>query len=82
MIDILVGTNYKKIIDKILSCEVIISSSLRGVILGVIYKKKTVFTEFSDKVVENGFKFFDFFESLDINYNVLKYDSDNLQTIA
>ena len=60
-IDIEVGNNYKKIIDKINNCKYIISSSLHGVIMGIIYKK-TIYVEFSDKVLGNGFKFEDFFK--------------------
>ena len=39
-INILVGEDYKKFIDEINECETIISSSLHGVIMGLVYKKK------------------------------------------
>jgi len=70
VIDIEVGCNYKKFIDEIMQCEVIISSSLYGIIMGIIYKKKTILVEFSTKVIGNLFKFNDFFDSLNIKYKV------------
>ena len=42
----MVGENFKKLIDEINECKYIISSSLHGVIMGLIYKK-TIFLEFS-----------------------------------
>jgi pyruvyltransferase len=78
LIDIMTGLDYKPFIDKILSCEIIISSSLHGIIMGIIYKKKVIFTEFSDKVIGNKFKFFDFFESINIKYNFLNFDHIDL----
>jgi hypothetical protein len=38
--------------------------------MGIIYKKKTIWIEFSNNVVGNKFKFYDFFSSLDITYNI------------
>ena len=69
IIDITVGDNYTKLIDNINKCKYIISSSLHGIILGLIYKKKTIFLEFSNNVIGNKFKFYDFFYSLNIKYN-------------
>ena len=43
--------------------------------MALIYRKKTIFLPFSDNVVGNNFKFYDFFESLDINYNI-QYNYD------
>jgi len=70
LIDIMVGTNYKKFIDQILECDYIISSALHGIMMGLVYKKKTILVEFSKNVAGELFKFNDFFESLDINYDV------------
>jgi pyruvyltransferase len=90
-IDIEVGNDYKKIIDMINDCKYIISSSLHGVIMGIVYKKETISINFSDKVVGNGFKFEDFFKSINITYknintyninvmdNVINVDYDYLQ---
>ena len=81
-IDIEVGANQKKLIDTINKCKYIISSSLHGVIMGIVYKKKTIFVEFSDKVIGNGFKFEDFFKSIGITYkNINTYDIGILDNI-
>ena len=68
-INIITGSNYKNFVDSILSCGTIITSSLHGLIFGLLYNKKTIFIRLSDKVVGNGFKFLDFFSSLSIKYN-------------
>ena len=83
IIDIIIkNNNYERFIDNILSCEYVISSSLHGVIMGLIYRKKTIYVQFSNKVVGNGFKFNDFFASLDIKYTVKnKYDISLLNNI-
>jgi len=70
LINICTGLEYKRFIDKILSCEYIISSSLHGLIMGIVYKKKTILVEFSNNVFGNLFKFNDFFGSIDITYKV------------
>ena len=67
-INILVGDNYKKIIDEINDCQYIISSSLHGVIMGIVYKKKTCFAKFGDSLIGGEFKFQDFFKSINIDY--------------
>ena len=74
VINILVGNKFENLIDNINKCDTIISSSLHGVILGIVYGKKTIFTEFSNNVIGNKFKFYDFFESLDIKYDIPKFD--------
>jgi pyruvyltransferase len=67
-IDIEVGDNYKKIIN--------------DVILGIIYKKKTIFLEFSNRVIGNCFKFKDFFKSINVEYqNINNYDTSILDNI-
>jgi pyruvyltransferase len=69
MIDIEVGNNYQKLIDEINDCQYIISSSLHGIIMGIVYKKKTVYCKFSNNVVGKYFKFRDFFSSINYNHN-------------
>lgn len=81
-IDINVGDNYEILIDNINKCKYIISSSLHGVIMGLVYKKKTIFVEFSNRVIGGTFKFQDFFQSVNINYeNINKYDKDIMNNI-
>jgi pyruvyltransferase len=78
IIDIMTGIKYHNFIDEINKCEYIISSSLHCVIMGIVYGKKTIFTQLSDKVIGNLFKFQDFFDSLDIKYKVINWDSNEL----
>lgn len=64
---------YMNIIDKVVSCDIIISSSLHGLVLGVSYGKKVIFTQFEKLSL---FKFNDFFQSIGVhNYQPLQYDS-------
>lgn len=68
IIDIEIGADYKNFIDNINKCKYIISSSLHGIITGLIYKKYTIYFEFSKNIIGDNFKFNDFFASLNINY--------------
>ena len=56
----------KKFFDDIQKCEVIISSSLHGLIFAHAYEKPAVWIEISDRVAGNGFKFFDYYQSVGI----------------
>jgi pyruvyltransferase len=78
IIDIEISDKYELLIDNINKCKYIISSSLHGVIMGLIYKKKTIYLQFSNKVIGNGFKFNDFFYSLNIDYSHKQIYKNNI----
>lgn len=56
--------SIEEVIDRVLECEVIVSSSLHGVVLAVAYGIPLVWCKFSDGVIGGTFKFHDFFLGL------------------
>lgn len=56
--------SWKKYIKDILSCEMVISSSLHGLIVADAYKVPNIWSEFDFKMDDNGFKFQDYFLSV------------------
>ena len=94
IIDINVGEDYKSLLNNINECEYIFSSSLHGMMMGIVYNKKTFLKQLSNKVIGNTFKFEDFCESIDstlnndFNYldvtleNYIKVDYNKLNNLA
>lgn len=56
--------NWHDVIDRMLSCEVVLSSSLHGLIMAEAYGLPNVWLEFGRPLIGSHFKFHDFFLSL------------------
>ena len=53
-----------KFVDEMLSCDLILSSSLHGLIAADAYRVPNIWIELSNKLYGNRFKFYDYFESV------------------
>jgi len=82
----ILNENVNEFVDEVLECEVILSSSLHGIICGDAYGIPSYWIEVSDNVLGNGFKFRDYFASVKrtdtkpyINKSDLIYDLSELK---
>jgi len=74
-----VNSEITRFVDQVLSCEVIASSSLHGLILADAYNIPSVWIKFSDKIVGGDFKFQDYFLSVGRNNEkplIIDYTTD------
>lgn len=69
VINIQCGQNYEELINSILECDTIISSTLHGVIISIVYGKNVIYKKFGNRVHGGDFKFNDFFSSIGVKYN-------------
>lgn len=60
--------DIENVLQEILKCEFIISSSLHGVIVPHSYGIPALWVKFSDKLGGDNIKFYDYLESVNINY--------------
>lgn len=73
----LLTTNIEKTTDHILSCKKIVSSSLHGIIIAHAYGIPAIWVKFSDNLSGDDVKFYDYFDSVDIDFK-----EDDLATLS
>lgn len=64
----LITDNIERTINEILECEIIISSSLHGIIVSQSYGIPSLWIKLSNKLAGDDVKFYDYFESVGILY--------------
>ena len=84
IIDIQNYNDFKYLVDQVNECEIILSSSLHGIIVSDAYGIPNVWIELSNDIVGGRFKFYDYF--LSVNRNIyqpiqIKTESDILKII-
>ncbi len=62
----LINGNIEQVIDEILDCELIVSSSLHGIITAHAYGIPATWVNFSNKILGDGIKYLDYFKSVNI----------------
>lgn len=62
-----IENEYDVFLKELNQCEYVFSSSLHGIIFSISYSIPCGWIKFSNNVYGNDFKFFDFFESIDLN---------------
>lgn len=78
IIDLRNYSDWKDVLDTILSCETIASSSLHGLIVGYAYNIPNVWVEFKDGEKRDRFKYDDFFSSIGKREDpvIINYEND------
>lgn len=71
----LLNNNIETVIYEVLTCSKILSSSLHGVIISHVYNIPALWIKFSDRLVGDDIKFYDYFESVSLHYKkVFNYE--------
>ena len=71
--------NIEKVILDVKSCKKIITSSLHGLIISILYDRPTRWVKFSDKLFGDNIKFYDFFSSIDPSI-ITGFDYKNIKS--
>ena len=62
-----VRRNVKEVVDDIVCCDSVVSTSLHGVIVSLAYRVPTLWARLSDRIIGGNFKFFDFYLGVGID---------------
>lgn len=75
----LLTTSIERTTNEILACKHIVSSSLHGVIISQAYGIPALWIKFSNKLSGDNIKFYDYYESMNIDFNAESFiDSKDL----
>ncbi|SUP53620.1 Polysaccharide pyruvyl transferase [Weeksella virosa] len=74
----LLTNDFNFTLDSIIKSNLIISSSLHGLIIAVAYNIPCIWVKFSDKLSGDDIKFYDFFDSLGLK-NIIYYKVENIE---
>ncbi|TVQ07822.1 MAG: polysaccharide pyruvyl transferase family protein [Balneolaceae bacterium] len=75
----LLNNEVKPVLDQILSCRLIVTSSLHGLIVAHTYGIPAVWVQFSDKLYGDNMKFEDYMTSVGMNYYNPEYVGEKLE---
>lgn len=69
--------HWKSFVDSICECDIIVSSSLHGLILGDAYRKRTLWVKFGNDVLGNDFKFHDYYASMGMHVDPIALEEES-----
>lgn len=72
---------WQHVVKEVSKCEIIISSSLHGIILSHALNIPCLWVEFSDKILGDKTKYYDYFSSVNIPLDILPYNLRKFQDI-